>query len=48
MQSAGKVVPRDGQTLTSSVVPFGYGLIHDVSGPQAKIIHIETGQEWVH
>ena len=47
MRLAGQVVPDDGQILASAVVPIGFALIQSAPRPKVKIVHNETGQEWV-
>jgi len=47
LKLAGKIKPGDGKRLASSVVPFEYQLLRSRPRPKVKIVHTESGQEWV-
>ena len=47
MNLAGAIKPGDGKKLASGVGPIEYQLIRSKSRPKVKIVHTETGQEWV-
>jgi Uma2 family endonuclease len=47
MRSRGTVRPDDGKTVKSAVAPFEFALVAGEPRPKVKIIHTETGQEWV-
>lgn len=47
MKLVGTVKPSDAKKLRSSTVPFEFYLIRSRPRPKVKIIHTETGHEWV-
>ena len=47
MRLVATVTPGDGTSLTSSVVPFRFELVRGRPRPKVKVVHTETGQEWV-
>jgi Uma2 family endonuclease len=47
MRLKAKVTPGDGAKLTSDVVPLSFQLVGGLPRPKVKIVHSETGQEWV-
>jgi len=47
MRLKGKVTPADGATLTSGVAPLSFELVSGQPRPKVKIVHTETGPEWV-
>jgi Uma2 family endonuclease len=47
MRLVGAVTPGDGASLTSLVVPFRFELFRGRPRPKVKIVHTQTGQEWV-
>jgi Uma2 family endonuclease len=40
-------VPPGGKVLASAVLPFTFQLVSSEPRPKVKIVHTETGQEWV-
>ena len=47
MKLVGIVKPNDAKKLRSATVPFDFYLIRSRPRPKVKIVHTETGQEWV-
>jgi len=47
LKLAGAIKPGDGKKLSSAVVPFEYQLLRSRPRPKLKLVHTETGQEWV-
>jgi Uma2 family endonuclease len=47
MRPAGTIRPGDGKKLTSGVGPLTFQLLRSRPRPKVKIVHTETGQEWV-
>ena len=47
MRLRGAVAPGDTDGLTSSVVPITFELVRGRPRPRVKIVHTESGQEWV-
>ena len=47
MMLTGAIKPGDGKKLASGVGPLEYQLIRSRPRPKVKIVHTETGQEWV-
>jgi Uma2 family endonuclease len=47
MKLVGRTKPGDRRKLMSAVVPLGFQLLRGRPRPKVKIIHTETGQEWV-
>ena len=47
LKLTGTIKPGDGQKLKSGHVPFEYELLRSRPRPKVKIVHTETGQEWM-
>ncbi|HJZ89765.1 MAG TPA: Uma2 family endonuclease [Gemmataceae bacterium] len=47
MRLKGAITPGDGGTLASGVLPLKFQLIRSRPRPKVKIVHAETGREWV-
>jgi Uma2 family endonuclease len=47
LKLAGAIKPGDGKKLVSGVVPLEYQLVRSRPRPKVKIVHTETGQEWI-
>ena len=47
MRLKGTVLPGDGESLPSAVLPMTFQLVRSRPRPRVKITHSETGQEWV-
>lgn len=47
MELDGRIKPGERNKLASAVVPFEYQLLRSRPRPKVKIVHTETGQEWM-
>jgi Uma2 family endonuclease len=47
MRLKGTITPGDGETVVSGVLPLRFQLVRSRPRPKVKIVHAQTGQEWV-
>jgi Uma2 family endonuclease len=47
LEKVGEVLPGDGRTLTSTVVPLEFRLLAAEPRPQIEAVHTETRQQWI-